>query len=264
MNILFIGDIVGKPGRTAVKRLLPDLRTELHPDIVIANVENIAHGSGVTKSTLEEVRAAGVDAFTSGNHIWSKPEVLEIMADSSIPLIRPANFPGDAPGTGTRMLQVGTRSLLLVNLMGRVFLKEHLDDPFRALDRILADSIAQKPDLILVDFHAEVTSEKAAFGFYADGRVCAVVGTHTHIGTADARILPQGTAYITDIGMTGPRDSVLGVDKDVIIKNFLNQRPVRHEIPDTGTQILNAVLIDTDPTTHRATKIQRIDRTVDI
>lgn len=264
MNILFIGDIVGKPGRTAVKRLLPDLRAELHPDIVIANVENIAHGSGVTKSTLEEVRSAGVDAFTSGNHIWSKPEVLEIMADSSIPLIRPANFPGDAPGTGTRMLQVGTRSLLLVNLMGRVFLKEHLDDPFRALDRILTDSIAQKPDLILVDFHAEVTSEKAAFGFYADGRVCAVVGTHTHIGTADTRILPQGTAYVTDIGMTGPRESVLGVDKDVIIKNFLSQRPVRHEIPDTGTQILNAVLIEADPTTHHATKIQRIDRTVDI
>ncbi len=264
MNILFIGDIVGKPGRKAVGLLLPDLRKEVAADIVIANVENLAHGSGITKTTLEEIHTAGVDAYTAGNHVWTKPEILDIMADSSIPLVRPANFPGDTPGVGARMVQVGTRSLLIVNLLGRVFMDQQVDDPFRALDAILKEFSHAKPDAILVDFHAEVTSEKVAFGFYADGRVAAAVGTHTHIGTADARILPKGTAYITDIGMTGPRESVLGVDKDVIIKNFLTQRPVRHEIPESGTQIFNSVLIEIDPITHLSTRIERIDRTVDL
>ncbi len=264
MNILFIGDIVGKSGRRTVAKILPDLRKELDADLVIANVENIAHGTGITKSTLEEMKSAGVDAFTSGNHVWAKPEVLDIFAEKNYQLIRPANFPEGSPGTGSLTLRVGARTLLLVNLQGRVFMTQDLTDPFRGLDGILAEYKAKKPDAVIVDLHAEATSEKVAFGFWADSRVAAVVGTHTHVGTADAKILPQGTAYVTDIGMVGPRDSVIGVDKDVIIKQFLTQQPSRHEIPDGGVQTFNAVLIKIDPAKHLATSIERIDRETEI
>ena len=264
MRILFIGDIVGKAGRHAVASSLPGLRKELNPDCVIANVENIAHGTGITRSTLEEIRVAGVDAFTSGNHVWTKPEVLEIFAEGTIPLVRPANFPTGSAGKGSIVIRVGARTMQIINVQGRVFMNQHLDDPFRTFERELSEHAGEHPDAVFVDFHAEVTSEKVAFGLWADGRASAIVGTHTHIGTADQRILPGGTAYITDVGMVGIQNGVLGVDKDVIIKQFLTQQPARHTLPESGTCICNMVCIDIDASTHKATAIQRIDRIVEV
>lgn len=261
MRILFIGDINGKAGRKGVQKLLPKLREEIQPDVVIANAENIAHGTGITRSTFEEIRAAGVDACTSGNHAFTKPEGIELLNDPSMPLIRPANFPPDTPGTGIREILVEGKKLLLINLQGRVFMNQDLDDPFRMLDSLLEASA--QPDAILVDFHAEATSEKVAFGHWADGKVSAIIGTHTHIGTADARILPGGSAYITDVGMVGARESVLGVDKDVIIKQFLTQLKAHHVIPETGPVTFNAVLIDTESPT-RSRSIERVDRETEV
>ncbi len=263
-TILFFGDVVGKAGRRALQKIVPALREELAPDLVLANGENIAHGAGITKKTLEEGRAAGIDLFTSGNHVWNKEEVRSLLQDPTTPLIRPANYPADAPGQGHRLLTVGTKSVLVLNLLGKVFMEEAVDDPFRTLDALLKQYSHQSTSAIVVDFHCEATSEKQAFGFYADGRVSAVVGTHTHVGTADARILPKGTAYITDIGMVGTQDSVLGVDKNVIIKKFLSDEPAAHKIPEEGTIIVNAVLIKIDPKMEKAVSIERIDRTVEV
>ncbi|MFH1207224.1 MAG: TIGR00282 family metallophosphoesterase [Patescibacteria group bacterium] len=264
LSILFFGDIVGKPGRKALAAVLPGIKKELQPDLVIANAENIAHGIGITSKTLNECRQAGVDFFTSGNHAFKKPDVLNIFADPDAPLIRPANFLEQESGAGFRAITIGKMSLLVVNLNGQVFIEEKFSSPFAAIDQILAQRHDTELAGVFVDLHAEATSEKVAFGWHVDGRVSAVIGTHTHIPTADEKILPKGTAYITDAGMVGLKESVIGVDKDIILNNFTNTETTAHDIPDYGACVVNAVLVTIDPATRKATDIRRIHREISI
>lgn len=264
LRILFIGDIMGKPARKAVTALLPDLRKEHEVDCVIANAENLAHGKGVTALTLEEIKNAGVDFCTSGNHIWAKPEGIEHLSAEDPFIIRPANYPPGSPGKGEKVLAIGNFRILVLNLMGRVYMRENIDCPFRTLDAILAQYDSDDLSAIIVDLHAEATSEKNSFGMYADGRVSAVVGTHTHIPTADNRVLPKGSGYISDIGMVGIRDSSLGIDVRNTIAGFLTQRPAKFEIPDNGLVVFNSVLIEIDPTTRQATAMLRIQKEIEI
>ncbi|MBI2645145.1 TIGR00282 family metallophosphoesterase [Candidatus Uhrbacteria bacterium] len=264
MKILFIGDIMGKPGRKAVSALLPGLRTEYAPDIVIANVENLAHGKGVTEKTLQEIVSAGVDFCTSGNHIWSKGESQNLLSQPNGIVLRPANYPPQNTGKGYALVPVGSRQILIINLMGRVLMKEHLDCPFRAFDEILKTVKHKDIAAIFVDFHGEATSEKNVFGLYADGRASAVVGTHTHVQTADDQILPKGTAYITDVGMVGLKHSSVGINYEGILPSFLYQTPPKHEIADTGLVGFHAVVIDIDPDTQRATSIERIQKDIEV
>jgi len=257
MRILFIGDVFGRPGRQAVKRLLPDLRQRESIDFVIVNGENAAGGKGITPSVVEELLAAGCDVITGGNHSFANREALQI-ADSEQRLLRPANFPDDPaiPGSGWGVFESPAGFFVgVVNLCGRVNIG-HFDCPFRLAAQIVEDIRRQTP-LIVVDFHAEATSEKVALGWHLDGRVTAVIGTHTHIPTADERVLPGGTAHITDVGMTGPFDSVIGTKKEIAIAAMMTLLRHRFE-PATGDVRLCAVLIDADPLTGRATAIQRL------
>jgi len=262
LTILVIGDVVGRAGRGAVAQIIPQLQAEFAPDLIIANAENVAHGKGITRDTLKDLRDAGVGFFTSGNHVWSKPEAITLLTEEPTILLRPANFPDGAPGVGAKLLSIAEKSILVINLMGRVFMKEHLDCPFRTFDAILAQYQDNRPDAIIVDFHAETTSEKNAFGLYADGKVSAVLGTHTHIPTADDRVLPGGTAYITDIGMVGVRDSVIGVERESIITNLMTQLPAKHQVAEHGLTVFNAVLLRIDEATGHAVEITRIQREV--
>ena len=263
MKILFFGDIVGRIGREAVKRVLPELRDELSPDLVIGNAENLSHGKGVTIKAFQEMLDMGFDLMTSGNHIFRQQEVHKIFTDRRLKdkLMRPANYPPAAPGEGAKFLTVGAKNVLVLNFLGRVNGPVLVDDPFRALDDALAAHAHRKPSVILVDFHAETTSEKAAFGWYADGRVSAVWGTHTHVPTADARVLPGGTAFITDVGMCGFRDGVIGVTKGPILTHFTTQLPVRHEVPNEGEAVVNAILI-TVGSDGKAEAIDHVQRTL--
>lgn len=260
MRLLFVGDVVGRPGRRAVSALLPGMRRELKPDLVVANGENAAGGFGLTLPSADEIFEAGVDVITLGNHTWDNKGIYELLAER-VNVIRPANYPPGAPGAGYTIWggPGGTR-VAVVNLAGRVFL-DHVDDPFRAFDDMYGE-ISGQAAAIIVDFHAEASSEKVAFGWYADGRATAVLGTHTHVATADERVLPQGTAYITDVGMSGPRDSVLGVDRDIIIRRFLTQLPARFEVAQGPVQ-LDAVVVDFDGDTGRAGRIERLRRFLD-
>ncbi len=253
MRILFVGDVHGRPGRRAVARRVPSLRRELQVDFVVANAENSAGGVGLTPQTAAELFAAGVDALTGGNHTWAKREAYELL-DSDPRVVRPANYPPGVPGHGSAVLRRGGVALAVLNLQGRVFM-DPLDDPFRVA-RAEVDRLRELTPFVLVDFHAEATSEKLALGYYLDGRVTAVVGTHTHVQTADERVLPGGTAYITDVGMTGPRDGVIGMDRDAILQRFLLQLPVRFEVAPGPVQF-NAVLVEAD-SSGRATSIRRI------
>jgi metallophosphoesterase (TIGR00282 family) len=250
-----IGDVIGKPGRRALQKLVPLVRREYGIDMVIANAENTAGGFGLTLDTAYELLESGVDVLTSGNHIWDQREILPHM-DGEIPLVRPANYP-DAPGRGSLVWG----DVMVVNLIGRVFLPP-LDCPFRTADRLLNESeAAGGPRVIIVDFHAEATSEKQAMGWYLDGRVSAVVGTHTHVGTVDTKILPQGTAYVTDVGMTGPADSVIGSDPSAVLERFLSGLPQRLTVA-RGPVLMNSVLLDIDVETGKAQSIERLDRVV--
>ncbi len=253
MRILFIGDIVGKPGREIVGHHLQRLVAAHGVDVVIANAENAAAGFGITPAVGRELFERGIALLTSGNHVWDKREAEAYLADEAR-ILRPANYPDDVPGSGKHILRVGERLLGVVNLQGRAFLPP-IDCPFRAADRELAE-LTRVTDVILVDFHGEATAEKQAFGWYVDGRVSAVVGTHTHVQTADERILPGRTAYITDVGMTGPRDSVIGIRQEDAIPKFLTQMPRKFAVADGPTQLC-AVLIDVGET-GRATAIQRV------
>ena len=257
MNIIMIGDIVGRPGRRAVKELLPSLIREFQIDLVLANGENAAGGNGITPDLAEELYTFGVDILTMGNHVWDKKEILPYLEVENR-IIRPANYPSGAPGKGFLVFPV-TRNVKIgvLNLSGRVFMGD-LDCPFRCADAMLAEIKRQTP-VIIVDFHAEATSEKQALGWYLDGRVTAVLGTHTHIQTADERLLPAGTAYITDVGMSGPRDSVLGVKSEIILKKFITQMPARFEIAD-GVAQLNAVVLGINPANGQAYSIKRVQR----
>jgi len=240
LKILFIGDIVGRPGRNILERQLPALLEEHRIDFTIANGENAAGGNGINRRIFEDIRNIGVDAVTMGNHVWDKKEILEIINNDH--LIRPVNYPPGTPGKGWRLFKIDSQtSIAVVNVSGRVFLPP-LDCPFRAMEEILRE-VRQLTPLVVVDFHAEATSEKIAMGWFLDGQVTAVVGTHTHVQTADARLLTRGTAYITDAGMTGPRDSVLGVEREMVINKFLRQIPVRFELAEGDIQ-LNGVIIE--------------------
>ncbi|WP_003541316.1 TIGR00282 family metallophosphoesterase [Desulfotomaculum nigrificans] len=255
MRILMIGDIVGRPGRRAILNSLPDLRSELNIDFVIANGENAAAGHGITKEIAKQLFAAGVDVLTMGNHVWNKKEIIDYI-DKEKRIIRPANYPPGTPGLGYNIFPAKDGVLIaVVNISGRVFMQE-LDCPFRVVDQVLAE-IGDQTNIIIVDFHAEATSEKVAMGWYLDGRVTAICGTHTHVQTADERILPKGSAYITDVGMTGPRDSVIGVTVDSVIEKFITQMPRKFEVADTDYQ-LNAVVIGVNPQNGLAYEIERV------
>ncbi len=264
MKILFIGDIVGKIGRQAVIRLLPKLKKEYKFDLAIANAENSAHGSGVTEKIIKELLASGIDFMTTGDHAFRMSKQLAVF--DKYPILRPANFPPGLPGHGYAVIPAGKKNIILINLIGRVFMKLDYDCPFRKLDEILAN--LNLPDknvsAIIVDIHAETTSEKVCFGYYADGRVSAVLGTHTHVMTADQKILPSGTAYITDVGMTGLANGSLGIDKDAIIQTFLTQIKHPHTIPERGEAILNAVLLNINEKTAKTKTIKPIIKHIKI
>lgn len=261
MRILFIGDICGRPGRLALRERLGRLIDTHYIDLVVANGENAAAGFGLTVDVADELFGLGIDVLTSGNHIWDKKDILDLL-DSDERLLRPANYPGDAPGRGAGIYRTaGGIKVGIINLEGRVFMN-NLDCPFQAADR-LVEKMRQTTPVILVDFHAEATSEKIALGWHLAGRVSAVVGTHTHIQTADERLLPPGTAYISDVGMTGSRDGVIGMRREQVIDKFLNQRPTRFEICKKDPAI-NAVVIEVDSATGRAVRIERILEAVDL
>ncbi len=257
MRLLFIGDVVGKPGREVLVRRLQSLREETEADLVVVNGENAAGGVGLTPAVAEDFFALGVDAITLGNHAWDKKELIPYL-EGEERIIRPANYPEGTPGRGMTVLRTPSGVAIgLINLSGRVFSLVHYDCPFRAAVR-LAESIRRTTPLVLVDFHAEATSEKIALGWHLDGVVSAVIGTHTHVQTADERVLPDGTAYITDAGMTGPRNSVIGVRRELVLERFLNQRPLRFSVAEHGPQQLNGVLLTLDEASGRATEIERI------
>lgn len=258
MKILFIGDIVGKPGRNAVKAGLPGLINKLKIDFVIANGENAAGGFGITKSVGEELFSLGIDVLTSGNHIWDKKEAVTYISKENR-LLRPANYPGDVPGAGSIVMNTSSgEKIAVLNLSGRVFMQP-LDCPFQAAKKELP-ALKEQTKIIIVDFHAEATSEKSAIGWYLDGEVSAIVGSHTHVQTADEKILPKGSAFISDVGMTGPTDSVIGVKKEQIINKFLTHIPVRFETATGGT-LLSCVVLDVNSRTGISSSIQRLQFT---
>lgn len=251
MKILAIGDIIGKPGRLAVRELLAELKSEYGIDFVIANAENIAGGIGVTPDTARELIDSGADVLTSGNHIWAHRDIIPVI--DSLPLVRPLNYPPGVPGRG----YIVCKDVMVVNLMGRVFIG-NFDCPFRAMDSLL-ESVEPLPKIIIVDFHAEATAEKVALGYYLDGRVSAVLGTHTHVGTIDHRILPGGTGYVSDIGMTGPVDSVIGDDIEGVMKRVLTLMPGRLSAAK-GRVMFTAILLDIDDGSGKARSIERVTR----
>lgn len=257
MNILFIGDIVGSPGREAIEKLLPGLKKEYGLDFVIANAENAAGGSGITPRVAKELFDSGVEVLTSGDHIWKKREVFELL-DKDSRLLRPANFPAGAPGQGYAVFtKKDNQRIGVINIQGRVFM-EALDCPFK-ITRQAQELLSQQTKIIIVDIHAEATSEKVAMGWYMDGLVSAVLGTHTHIQTADEKILPQGTAYITDVGMSGPMNSVIGRKTENVLARFITSIPARFEVATEDVQ-LQGVVLDIDEETGKARSIVRIQR----
>ena len=260
MRLLFIGDIIGRPGRELLRKGLKGLVDHHGVDFVIANAENSAAGFGITKDIGDTLLEYGVDVMTSGNHVWDKKEALDYIVTERR-LLRPANYPAGTPGRGSYVAESGDgRAVGVINVMGRVFML-NIDDPFAVVQREI-EKLRERTHTILVDFHAEATSEKIAMGWYLDGRVSAVVGTHTHVQTADERILPNGTAYLTDVGMTGPHDSIIGVEIEPALGRFLTALPSRFETA-SGNPRLNAVIVETDPHTGRALDIERLSVSVD-
>ncbi|NLW16276.1 MAG: TIGR00282 family metallophosphoesterase [Firmicutes bacterium] len=250
LGILFIGDVVGRPGRRSLSTLISKVKRQHPVDLVIANGENSAGGTGITRDVAHQLFHAGVDIITSGNHIWDKREALDLLNEEKR-IIRPANYPPNTPGQGSVVVEIGLppRRVLIMNLCGRTFMPD-MDCPFRTADHILHTE-ARSGDIIIVDFHAEATSEKAALGYYLDGRVTAVFGTHTHVQTADERLLPQGTAFISDVGMVGPLNSILGVEIEPVLHKFLTALPVRFEVAK-GPVISNAVYLTVEADSHLA------------
>ncbi len=253
MRILFVGDVVGSPGRDMVNEYVPKLKEKYRPTITIINGENAASGKGITEKIYRGFLEIGAQAITLGNHAFDNREIFEFI-DKAKYLVRPANYPEDVPGKGIVYLKVNQDEIAIINLQGRTFMPA-IDCPFKKADKLLEEARARTP-MIFVDFHAEATSEKQAMGWYLDGRVSAVVGTHTHVQTRDNRILASGTAYISDVGMTGPYDGILGVEKEAVMKRFLTSLPVRFEIPKSGRSQLSAVIIDLDKKTGLAKKIE--------
>jgi metallophosphoesterase (TIGR00282 family) len=260
MRLLFIGDIVGRPGRELVRQGLRGLVDHHRIDVVIANAENAAAGFGITREIGDQLLDLGIDVMTSGNHIWDKKEALDYIG-AEPRLLRPANYPAGAPGNGSYLARTSDgRPVGVVNVMGRVFML-NIDDPFQVVLREI-EALEQRTRIVFVDFHAEATSEKIAMGWHLDGRATAVVGTHTHVQTADERVLPKGTAYLTDVGMTGPHDSIIGVEIDAALGRFLTALPAKFETA-TGNPRLHAVVVDADEQTGRATDIERLSLSAD-
>ncbi len=256
MRFLILGDIVGKPGRRAVSRLVGRLRREEKADVVIANVENAAGGFGITRKVYEELKACHIDVFTSGNHIWDRKEVFEFI-DHVEDLLRPANYPEGVPGKGYGVYEVGGKKFAVVNLMGRIFVDPNLDNPFRVFDR-LYEELSRETRIIVVDFHAETTSEKWAFAIHADGRASVVYGTHTHVPTADEGILKKGTAYISDVGMVGAWYSVIGMRPQEPVERFLYGLPRKFAVEEREEVFLNALVVEVDEESGRALEVKRI------
>ena len=255
IKILFIGDIIGKYGRMVTEFFLPDLIKEHSPDLILANGENSAHGYGITEKVYKELLEMGIEAFTTGNHIWDKKELAKNIEKLPL-LIRPANYPEGVPGKPFLILEKNGKKIAITNLLGRTFMPP-MDCPFSAIEKLLPN-LAKETNIIIVDIHAEATSEKCALGWFLDGKVSAVVGTHTHVMTADERILPQGTAYISDLGLVGGQNSIIGMNKDQILKRFLTQMPEKFEPTDKGPGILNAVLLSIDSKSGKANDITKI------
>lgn len=262
MKILFIGDVFGEPGRAAVKKKVSEIKKEKGIDFVVANVENAAHGRGVTPKMIDEFLSWGVNAFTAGNHLWDQKEIIPYISQSKL-LVRPANYNAQAPGRGSLVFDVyaGVK-VCVISVEGQRLMGNAVDSPFAAVDREIAQ-VKGKVDIILVDCHAETTSEKRAMGWHLNGRVSAVVGTHTHVQTADEEILPFGTAYITDLGMTGPYDSVIGLDKTASLTRFVKQMPAAFEVAKGDVRFCGA-LIDIEENTGKARQIIRIQEKVDL
>ena len=255
MLLLVVGDVHGRPGRRILKERLPRLRARYDARFIIANGENAAGGAGLSREVAEEIFAAGVDVITGGNHIWQHRDAYELL-DAEARIVRPLNYPPGVPGRGTTVATSKDGvAVAVLNLQGRVFMPE-VDDPFRMV-RAEIEGVRERARVVVLDFHAEATSEKIAMGWYLDGEISALIGTHTHVQTADERILPKGTAYISDVGMTGPRDGVIGMDRERILERFLTSLPVRFEVAPGPAQ-LNAVAVDVDEETGKARRIERI------
>ncbi|SER57579.1 TIGR00282 family metallophosphoesterase [Salisediminibacterium halotolerans] len=254
MKLLFIGDVYGSPGREAVKEYLPKLKRKHRPDITVVNAENAAAGKGLTKKIYNELKETGADAFTMGNHMWDKKEIFDFIDDVD-DIARPINYPDNNPGGGIVKKKVGNKTIAIINAQGRTFMPP-ADCPFRKLEETVTEVRKETP-FIFIDFHAEATSEKQAIGWYLDGQVSALAGTHTHVPTADERLLHNGTAFITDVGMTGPFDGILGTNRNIIIRRFLSNLPERFEVQEGRLQ-LNGVLIDIDDASGLAKRIKRI------
>lgn len=261
MNILFFGDLVGKSAREALKKILPAYKEKYKIDLAIANGDNLAHGKGVTENTIKEITGYGVDVVTCGDHIWDTKQAVDILKSEKYNLLCPANLPLLNLKKGYKIIEVGEKKVLIINLIGRVFFQKYPDCPFRAVDKILEDN-ENNFDTAIVDFHCEATSEKRALGFYLNARVSAVLGTHTHIQTADEEILDGGTAYISDVGMVGPADSILGCKKDVVMEQMLTQTPFRYKLSDDNNVLVNAVVFEIDDKSGKAKKIERINEKI--
>ncbi len=265
IKILIFGDVVGRLGREAIKLSLPGLKKEFKPHFISINAENIAHGTGSTPKTLAEMEMSGVQCFTSGDHWFDKPVIEDYLKDPENLMVRPANLANtQAPGVGAKVFTVGTKKLLVINLLGQVFIdKPPTTAPFEAIDEILKKFANEKISATIVDFHTEATSEQTAMGWYLDGRATLLVGTHTHVPTADARILPKGLGYITDIGMTGASDEVIGVKKELAIERFLHPKTAgRFDWPEQGNAQINAVFAELDENTHTCKKIKLIQKSI--
>jgi metallophosphoesterase (TIGR00282 family) len=260
MNILAIGDVIGKPGRQTVQKLLPGLRKQYSLDLVMANAENAAGGLGLTINTAKELFDTGVDVLTSGNHIFDQKEIIPYL-DGDLPILRPLNYPPGPPRIPGRGCLTRDH-VAIVNLIGRTFMASY-ESPFRTIDQLLA-GFKGKYSIVVVDFHAEATSEKMALGRYLDGRVSAIVGTHTHVGTIDAKVFTRGTAYVTDIGMVGPEDSIIGDDTQTVLNRFLTLMPHRLAVGSGEKNVFNSVLISVDDKSGKALSIERVDREVEI
>lgn len=255
MKILFVGDVVGSPGRQAVEQYLPLLKKQYKPQVTIVNGENSASGRGITEKIYKGILQAGADVVTLGNHAFDNRDIFNFIDDAK-KMVRPANYPVGVPGSGITFVKSNQVELAVINLQGRVFMNT-LDDPFQVIQALVEEARKRTP-LIFVDFHAEVTSEKQALAWFLDGKVSAIVGTHTHVQTNDARVLPQGTAFLCDVGMTGPYNGILGMERNAIIGKFLNQLPTRFEVPETNEIMLSACVIEVDNQTGKSKKITPI------
>lgn len=258
------GDVMGRPGRKALREVLPKLIEKHKPDLIIANGENLAHGKGITEKTVKSIFDIGINVITSGNHIFNRREGTELLKEKKLLILRPANYPPKAPGRGHLIYPVRTKNILVVNLVGRVFFAEDFDCPFRTLEQILAEKENQNVDAIVVDAHTEASSEAKALGHYFDGKITACLGTHTHVPTADFRVLPKGTAYVTDIGMVGIKDSIIGMKKEPIFEKFLTQVPTRFILEEEGVCEVNGILVETEEKSFKAKKIEKIYEEVEV